>query len=114
MSGSSVNSAPIGSGRSANMPAAVAPSVRSTVGNTPSRAPRKPHTSLPAAPPAKTSVKATPISGRPAPFERNRNGRKVRKPIRVAAVDQADYQQKREAVAQQLGPGFGLFGPDRW
>src|SRR5690242_15909859 len=63
---------------------AVAPSVRSTVGNTPSRAPRKPHTSLPAAPPAKTSVRATPISGSPAPFDCNRNGKKVRKPIRVA------------------------------
>jgi hypothetical protein len=66
------------------MPTAVAPSVRSTVGNTPSRAPRKPHTSLPAAPPAKTSVRATPISESPAPFDRSRNGRKVRKPIRVA------------------------------
>jgi hypothetical protein len=39
---------------------------------------------LPAAPPAKTSVRATPISEIPAPFDRNRNGRNVRKPIRVA------------------------------
>src|SRR5258708_7682357 len=73
-----------GSGRRANMPTAVAPSVRSTVGNTPSRAPRKPHTSLPAAPPAKTIVKASPISGSPAPLDCNRNGRNVRKPMRVA------------------------------
>src|SRR6516164_451044 len=66
------------------MPAAVAPSVRSTVGNTPSRAPKKPQTNLPTAPPAKTNVNATPISGTPAAFACNRNGRNVRNPIRVA------------------------------
>ena len=84
MSGISANAAPIGSGSRARMPAAVVPSVMSTVGSIPRRAPAKPQTSFPAAPPAKTNVSATPISESPAPFARNKNGRKVRKPIRVA------------------------------
>ena len=48
------------------------------------RAPIQAQTSLPAAPPTNTSVSASPTVGSDAPFAVSRNGRKVRKPMRVA------------------------------
>ena len=62
----------------------VRPSVRHTVAITPMRAPTKAQTSLPAAPPANTSVSESPTVGRLAPFASSTNGRKIRKPMRVA------------------------------
>ena len=66
------------------MPSAVTASVSHTVATTPMRAPMKAQTSLPAAPPANTSVSARPTVGRLAPLAVSTNGRKVRKAMRVA------------------------------
>ncbi len=59
-------------------------SVRNTVLMMPIRAPMKAQTSFPTAPPANTSVSAMPITGRLAPLAVRMNGKKVRKPMRVA------------------------------
>ena len=84
MSGSTSNAASSGSGSSATIAMAVNPSVSQTVGMAPMRAPMKAHTSLPTAPPAKTSVSASPTVGTLAPLAVSRNGRNNRNPMRVA------------------------------
>ena len=61
----------------------VAISVSRTEGTTPSFWPTQPITSLPAAPPAKSSDRPRPMVGRSAPLLRSRNGRKIRKPVRT-------------------------------
>ena len=66
------------------MPSAVTASVSQTVATTPMRAPMTAQTSLPAAPPANTSVSARPTVGRLAPLAVSTNGRNVRKAMRVA------------------------------
>src|SRR3954465_15603882 len=73
-----------GAASSARMPSAVKPSVSQTVATTPMRAPIQAQTSLPAAPPTNTSVRASPTVGSDAPFAVSRNGRNVRNPMRVA------------------------------
>ena len=85
------------------MPAAVAPSVRSTVGNTPSRAPRKPQTSLPAAPPREKQGQGDTDfrdSSALCPQQKRQKGQKTHS---CRAVDDADRQQKRKAIMQQAG-----------
>ncbi len=51
---------------------------------TPSRSATRPQANLPAAPPAKSSAIAVPIPATDEPFAISANGRKVRKPVRVA------------------------------
>ena len=121
ITGSSTSAASSGSGSSARMPSVVSPSVRQTVAITPMRAPMKAQTSLPAAPPANTSVSARPTVGRLAPLAIRTNGRKIRKPMRVALsimpIDSSTGKPKRlprpagaatvascSAVARRLRP----------
>ena len=73
-----------GSASTARMAIAVPNSVASTVASMPKRAPSQPQANLPAAPPRKSSVKASPTSGSSAPFAWSRKGRKIRKPMRAA------------------------------
>ena len=70
-------------GSNANIVTAVPPSVINTVGSTPRRPPR---TRRPVCPPrpGKQQRQGDANSGVPAPLARSRNGRKVRKLIRVA------------------------------
>ena len=82
--GNSTSDASSDSGSSATMPSAVTVSVSQTVATVPMRAPIQAQTSLPAAPPANTSVSAKPTVGRLAPFAVSTNGRNVRKAMRVA------------------------------
>ena len=82
--GSSTIAASSGSGRIAKISTSVMISVRNTVPIMPMRAPIKAQTSLPTAPPANTSVSASPMVGRLAPLAVRMKGRKVRKPMRVA------------------------------
>ena len=99
MIGSTTSAASSGSGNSAKIPAVVRPSVRQTVAITPMRAPMKAQTSLPAAPPANTNVSARPTVGRLAPLAISTNGRKIRKPMRVALsimpIDSSTGKPKR-------------------
>ena len=64
-----------GSRMAAAMSAVVAASVRTTVRRMPARSATWPQTSLPAAPPAKTSARAWPIVAIEAPFSTSRKGR---------------------------------------
>ena len=63
------------------------------------RAPMKAQTSLPAAPPANTKVRAKPTVGRLAPLAISTNGRKIRTPMRVALsimpIDSSTGKPKR-------------------
>jgi len=61
----------------------VAISVTITVRITPRRSASTPQANLPAAPPAKTSISATPTARTVDPLAMSRKGRKVRKPVRV-------------------------------
>ena len=71
----------------------------------PMRAPMKAQTSLPAAPPANTSVSESPMVGRLAPLAVSTNGRNSRKPMRVALSMHADREQHREGEAQPARRG---------
>ncbi len=84
ISGSRTSAASSDTGSNATMPTAVNPSVSQTVGSTPIRVAMAAQTSLPAAPPANTSVSASPMTGRLAPLAVSKNGRNSRKPMRVA------------------------------
>src|SRR6516164_8919742 len=113
MKGSSTNAGARPSGSSAAMPTAVAPSVSHTVGMAPMRAPTKAQTSLPTAPPANTSVSASPTVGRLAPLAVSTNPKKSNSSsgtlqMRVQeqqkshagrAVEHADREQHREGEA---------------
>src|SRR4051795_2395547 len=114
ISGSTKSAPASGNGSSATMPAAVKPSVRNTALSTPSRAPSQPQTSLPAPPPAKTRVSASPTVGSSAPLSFSRNGRKVRNPIRVAlsiiAIDSSSGNPRPPAAGGGGGGGGGAAG----
>ena len=66
------------------------------------RAPRKPQTSLPAAPPAKTSVSAIPTVGRPA-FRLQEKRQESQESRAGGTVDNADREQQREAAVRPGG-----------
>ena len=110
ISGSSTSAASSGSGSSARMPAVVSPSVRHTVAITPMRAPMKAQTSLPAAPPANTSVSAKPDGRQARALGHQQNGRKIRKPMRVALsimpIDSSTGKPKRLVRPPSMAAGL--------
>ena len=81
--GSRMSDAPRGRVSRSRMVAPVATSVMMTVRITPSRSASAPQANLPTAPPANTSMRASPTACTVEPLAIRRKGRKVRKPLRV-------------------------------
>ena len=89
------------------MPAAVAASVTTTVRMTPTRSASAPQANLPAAPPAKTSISASPTARTVEPLAMRRNGNNVRKAERV------DYDGVRAVKNEVFELLYACFRRDR-
>ncbi len=90
------------------MPPAVASSVSTVVRMTPTRPASTPHANLPTAPPAKVSARARPTDSTAAPLAMRRNGRKVRKPVRVppsmTPMAESAWKPRRSRMPQREPP----------
>ena len=101
-----------GATTSAAISTPVASSVRITVRRMPTRSARRPHTSLPAAPPTNTRARPKPTLATLAPLAMNRNGKKVRKPVRQAlSMSWMVLSSAKPVGSVKPHPGAGAFAP---